>query len=144
MNTNLTWKYRNFIVYLYRYLLHEATSCELLKKYCRKVKMLLCSIISSLYLIKLKCDIHVCRIFYTKYNSKNTLLHYFVSLHRINIYVHAYVHRFLIFYEMFKYVINLYQQIQIWMKEAESTKGLLATKDIDSSQRTSDEQCILQ
>ncbi|XP_050445773.1 serine/threonine-protein kinase ULK3 [Cataglyphis hispanica] len=38
----------------------------------------------------------------------------------------------------------LYKQIQIWMKEAESTKGLLASKDIDSSQRTSDEQCILQ
>lgn len=30
------------------------------------------------------------------------------------------------------------------MKEAESTKGLLATKDIDSLQRTSDEQCVLQ
>ncbi|KAH0955306.1 hypothetical protein HN011_003105 [Eciton burchellii] len=38
----------------------------------------------------------------------------------------------------------LHKQIQIWMKEAESTKGLLATKDIDSSQRASDEQCILQ
>jgi len=43
-------------------------------------------------------------------------------------------------YEIFIY----FQQIQIWMKEAESTKGLLATKDIDSSQRASDEQCILQ
>lgn len=31
------------------------------------------------------------------------------------------------------------------MKEAESTKGLLATKDIeDPSQRASDEQCVLQ
>lgn len=30
------------------------------------------------------------------------------------------------------------------MKEAESTKGLLATKDMDSLQRTSDEQCVLQ
>jgi len=30
------------------------------------------------------------------------------------------------------------------MKEAESTKGLLATKDIDSLQRTPEEQCILQ
>ncbi|XP_018401000.1 PREDICTED: serine/threonine-protein kinase ULK3 isoform X2 [Cyphomyrmex costatus] len=38
----------------------------------------------------------------------------------------------------------LHKQVQIWMKEAESTKGLLATKDIDSLQRTSDEQCILQ
>ncbi|XP_026825173.1 serine/threonine-protein kinase ULK3 isoform X2 [Ooceraea biroi] len=38
----------------------------------------------------------------------------------------------------------LHKQVQIWMKEAESTKGLLATKDIDSSQRASDEQCILQ
>lgn len=38
----------------------------------------------------------------------------------------------------------LHKQIQIWMKEAESTKGLLATKDIDSLQRTSDEQCVLQ
>ncbi|XP_011068888.1 PREDICTED: serine/threonine-protein kinase ULK3 isoform X2 [Acromyrmex echinatior] len=38
----------------------------------------------------------------------------------------------------------LHKQVQIWMKEAESTKGLLATKDIDSLQRTSDEQCVLQ
>ncbi|XP_011634933.1 serine/threonine-protein kinase ULK3 [Pogonomyrmex barbatus] len=38
----------------------------------------------------------------------------------------------------------LHKQIQIWMKEAESTKGLLATKDIDALHRTSDEQCILQ
>ncbi|XP_024880000.1 serine/threonine-protein kinase ULK3 [Temnothorax curvispinosus] len=38
----------------------------------------------------------------------------------------------------------LHKQVQIWMKEAESTKGLLATKDIDSLQRPSDEQCILQ
>ncbi|XP_032666992.1 serine/threonine-protein kinase ULK3 isoform X2 [Odontomachus brunneus] len=39
----------------------------------------------------------------------------------------------------------LHKQVQIWMKEAESTKGLLATKDIeDSSQRASDEQCVLQ
>ncbi|XP_070511150.1 serine/threonine-protein kinase ULK3 isoform X2 [Cardiocondyla obscurior] len=38
----------------------------------------------------------------------------------------------------------LHKQIQIWMKEAESTKVLLATKDIDSLQRTSDEQCVLQ
>lgn len=38
-----------------------------------------------------------------------------------------------------------YLQVQVWMKEAESTKGLLATKDIDdSSQRASDEQCVLQ
>ncbi|XP_020285583.1 serine/threonine-protein kinase ULK3 [Pseudomyrmex gracilis] len=38
----------------------------------------------------------------------------------------------------------LHKQVQIWMKEAESTKGLLATKDIDSSQRTFDEQCVVQ
>ncbi|XP_012527854.1 serine/threonine-protein kinase ULK3 [Monomorium pharaonis] len=38
----------------------------------------------------------------------------------------------------------LHKQVQIWMKEAESTKGLLATKDIDSLQRAPDEQCVLQ
>ncbi|XP_043527661.1 serine/threonine-protein kinase ULK3 isoform X1 [Frieseomelitta varia] len=42
----------------------------------------------------------------------------------------------------------LHKQVQIWMKEAESTKGLLATKDIEESvQRTSDtsiEQCTMQ
>ncbi|XP_076277263.1 unc-51 like kinase 3 homolog Aduk isoform X3 [Lasioglossum baleicum] len=41
----------------------------------------------------------------------------------------------------------LYKQVQLWMKEAESTKGLLATKDIeDSVQRGSYsfEQCIVQ
>ncbi|XP_011868269.1 PREDICTED: serine/threonine-protein kinase ULK3 isoform X2 [Vollenhovia emeryi] len=38
----------------------------------------------------------------------------------------------------------LHKQVQIWMKEAECTKGLLATKNMDSLQRTSDEQCVLQ
>ncbi|KZC08184.1 PREDICTED: serine/threonine-protein kinase ULK3 [Dufourea novaeangliae] len=41
----------------------------------------------------------------------------------------------------------LYRQVQLWMKEAESTKGLLATKDIEESvQRGSDsfEQCSIQ
>ncbi|XP_017765550.1 PREDICTED: serine/threonine-protein kinase ULK3 isoform X2 [Eufriesea mexicana] len=41
----------------------------------------------------------------------------------------------------------LHKQVQFWMKEAESTKGLLATKDIeDSAQRSTDpfEQCIMQ
>ncbi|KAG6797579.1 serine/threonine-protein kinase ULK3 isoform X1 [Apis mellifera caucasica] len=41
----------------------------------------------------------------------------------------------------------LHKQVQFWMKEAESTKGLLATKDIEeSAQRGSDasEQCIIQ
>ncbi|XP_076182282.1 unc-51 like kinase 3 homolog Aduk isoform X2 [Ptiloglossa arizonensis] len=41
----------------------------------------------------------------------------------------------------------LYKQVQLWMKQAESTKGLLATKDIEESvQRGSDfpEQCTLQ
>ncbi|XP_033339551.2 unc-51 like kinase 3 homolog Aduk isoform X1 [Megalopta genalis] len=41
----------------------------------------------------------------------------------------------------------LYKQVQLWMKEAESTKGLLATRDIEESvQRGSDsfEQCIIQ
>ncbi|KAF3429418.1 hypothetical protein E2986_00644 [Frieseomelitta varia] len=41
-----------------------------------------------------------------------------------------------------------FNAVQIWMKEAESTKGLLATKDIEESvQRTSDtsiEQCTMQ
>nr|XP_033339552.1 serine/threonine-protein kinase ULK3 isoform X2 [Megalopta genalis] len=41
----------------------------------------------------------------------------------------------------------LYKQVQLWMKEAESTKGLLATRDIEEPvQRGSDsfEQCIIQ
>ncbi|XP_060815017.1 serine/threonine-protein kinase ULK3 isoform X1 [Bombus pascuorum] len=41
----------------------------------------------------------------------------------------------------------LHKQVQYWMKEAESTKGLLATKDIEeSAQHASDayEQCIMQ
>ncbi|XP_031828727.1 unc-51 like kinase 3 homolog Aduk isoform X2 [Nomia melanderi] len=41
----------------------------------------------------------------------------------------------------------LHKQVQLWMKEAESTKGLLATKDIEESvQRGSDsfEQCMVQ
>ncbi|XP_043263578.1 serine/threonine-protein kinase ULK3 isoform X1 [Colletes gigas] len=41
----------------------------------------------------------------------------------------------------------LYKQVQLWMKEAESTKGLLATKDIEESvQHGSDspKQCTLQ
>lgn len=55
-------------------MLHEAASRELLKEYCRKVKMLLCYPFIIL-LIKLECDIHVCRISYTKYNLKDTLIY---------------------------------------------------------------------
>ena len=64
--------------------------------------------------------------------------------------MYMYTHVYLMHDSFFHSIINYHanRQVQIWMKEAESTKGLLATKDIEESvQRTSDtsiEQCTMQ
>lgn len=72
---------------------------------------------------------------------------------RAYVYTHIHTHTriYLTHGIFFHFIINYYyanRQVQIWMKEAESTKGLLATKDIEESvQRTSDtsvEQCTMQ